>query len=203
MPTRTQRSTHPAGGGRYELRIIGGEWRGRRVRFPPTRSVIRPTPDRVRETVFNWLQGRIAGTRCLDLFAGSGALGLEALSRGADEVVFVESDTDAARGIAESLKTLKCTRGRVLAMDAFAHLRGPAQPYDLVFLDPPYASGVLERACRELAAPGWVTPAARVYLELPADAGEPVLPTGWQLLRSKRAGEVGYHLAGLAATDPA
>jgi len=173
------------------------------VRFPATRSVIRPTPDRVRETLFNWLQGRIAGTRCLDLFAGSGALGLEALSRGASEVVFVESDAQAARCIAETLKTLKSERGRVLTLDAFEHLRGPVQPYDVVFLDPPFASGALERACQQLAVRGWLAPAGRIYLELPADAGEPPLPAGWQLLRSKRAGEVGYHLAGLAATDPA
>lgn len=189
-------------GGRYEIRIIGGEWRGRRVRFPQTRSLIRPTPDRVRETLFNWLQDRIAGRRCLDLYAGSGALGLEALSRGAGEVVFVESDAEAARAIAATLAALKCDRGRVLEMDANEHLRGPVAPYDMVFLDPPFASGALEADCRLLDARGWLSPDARVYLEHANGTGPPHLPAGWTLLRSKRAGEVGYHLARKAATEP-
>jgi 16S rRNA (guanine966-N2)-methyltransferase len=187
----------------HELRIIGGEWRGRRVRFPETRGGIRPTPDRVRETLFNWLQGRVAGRRCLDLFAGSGALGLEALSRGAAAVTFVEADRTAANGVAQALETLGSMHGRVLAVDALEYLRGAPEPYDIVFVDPPYAGDLLERACRALARPGWLAADARIYLEQPAARGAPRLPDGWGLLRSKRAGEVGYHLAVNAATDPA
>jgi 16S rRNA (guanine966-N2)-methyltransferase len=199
--TRRTRAPKPtADGQRYELRIIGGEWRGRRLRFPVTRAGIRPTPDRVRETLFNWLQGRVAGRRCLDLFAGSGALGVESLSRGAREVVFVESDRDAARAIEITLAALGCDRGRVVATDAVAYLRGPAEPFDVVFLDPPFDGELLEPACRLLVDRGWLAADARVYLEQPADAGPPAMPAGWQLLRSKRAGEVGYHLAGPEAT---
>jgi 16S rRNA (guanine966-N2)-methyltransferase len=192
-PSASRRS---AAAGPNELRIIGGEWRGRRIRFPETPGGIRPTPDRVRETLFNWLQNRVAGARALDLFAGSGALGLEALSRGAREVVFVDSDRAATRAIGEALVVLECERGRVLAMDARQYLRGPPEPFDLVFLDPPYASGDLEALCRVLVEGGWLRPDARVYLEQPASHGEPGLPPGLRMLRSKRAGEVGYHLAG-------
>ena len=181
--------------GRGEVRIIGGEWRGRKVRFPPSGSV-RPSPDRVRETLFNWLQFEVAGKRCLDLFAGSGVLGLEALSRGAREVVFVELDRESARAIDETLRAFKCDRGRVEPLDAFAYLSGSAsQPFDIVFLDPPYAERWLPRACEALERGGWLRPDAWIYLEDMATHGEPALPAGWTLMRSKRAGDVGYHLA--------
>lgn len=179
---------------RNQVRIIGGSWRGRKLRFPDVPG-LRPTPDRVRETVFNWLQGEVAGRRCLDLFAGSGALGLEALSRGASEVVFVESDPRAARAVAEMLQVLECDRGRVARTAALAYLSGPAQPFDVVFLDPPFADRALRRACEALEAGGWLKPGALVYLEDRAEEGEPALPAGWELLKSKRAGDVGYHLA--------
>jgi 16S rRNA (guanine966-N2)-methyltransferase len=181
--------------GRGEVRIIGGEWRGRKLHFPQAGS-LRPTPDRVRETLFNWLQFELAGARCLDLFAGSGALGLEALSRGAAAVQFVEPDPAAARAIGDALRTFGSDRGRVAQQDAFAFLRGhPAEPYDIVFLDPPYAEQWLGRACTELEGGGWLKPGAFVYLEDAASRGAPVLPEGWNLLRSKKAGDVGYHLA--------
>ena len=199
MPRRSSGTSYAprrsAAEGPNELRIIGGDWRGRRIRFPSLAQEIRPTPDRVRETLFNWLQNRVVGARALDLYAGSGALGLEALSRGAGEVVFVDSSRAATRAIGDALTVLKCGRGRVLTMDAVQYLRGPPEPFDLVFLDPPYASGNLEMLCRVLAA-GWLRPDARLYLEQPASQGEPALPPGLGMLRSKRAGEVGYHLAG-------
>lgn len=179
---------------RNQVRIIGGTWRGRKLHFPDAPG-LRPTPDRVRETVFNWLQGETAGRRCLDLFAGSGALGLEALSRGASEVVFVESDARAARAVAETLQVLDCARGKVVRTDASTFLAGPPEPFDLVFLDPPYAERALPRACEALEAGGWLKPGALVYLEDRAGEGEPALPAGWELLKSKRAGDVGYHLA--------
>jgi 16S rRNA (guanine966-N2)-methyltransferase len=192
----TRRATGPAGR-RFEVRIIGGEWRGRKLHFPLTAG-LRPTPDRVRETVFNWLQFELAGTRCLDLFAGSGALGFEALSRGAAEVVFVERDPLAARAISEMLVQLRCDRGRVEQVDAFAWLERsaePARPFDTVFLDPPYDKEWLPALAVSLERGGWLAPDARIYLEDAAEHGEPVLPGGWSLARSRRAGDVGYHLA--------
>jgi 16S rRNA (guanine966-N2)-methyltransferase len=180
---------------RGDVRIIGGEWRGRKLHFPQT-GAVRPTPDRVRETVFNWLQFELAGRRCLDLFAGSGALGVEALSRGAAHAVFVESDPASARAIQATLRTLGCERGRVECQDAFACLRRPApEPFDVVFLDPPYGEDCLPRVCDALEQGGWLAPAAWIYLEDPAERGAPRLPAGWALMRSKRAGDVGYHLA--------
>lgn len=184
-------------GGRHEVRIIGGEWRGRKLHFPQAAG-LRPTPDRVRETLFNWLQFELAGTRCLDLFAGSGALGFEALSRGAGEVVFVERDAASARAISDMLVQLRCNRGRVERVDALAWLeRGPlsSKPFDVVFLDPPYGDALLPVLAARLEDGGWLAPGAWVYLEDAAARGEPTLPPGWTLLRSKSAGDVGYHLA--------
>jgi 16S rRNA (guanine966-N2)-methyltransferase len=178
----------------FLLRIIGGEWRGRKIRFPPVQA-IRPTPDRVRETVFNWLQGVTPGGRCLDLYAGSGALGLEALSRGAAEVVFVDVEPVVVRHIGDSLRELGCDRGRAVRADAAGFLAGPPTPFDVIFLDPPFAEPVLPEICRRIEAGGWLKDGGLVYLEAPAAGGEPALPPGWTLLKSKRAGEVGYHLA--------
>lgn len=179
---------------RNQVRIIGGSWRGRKLHFPNVPG-LRPTPDRVRETLFNWLQFEIPGRRCLDLYAGSGALGLEALSRGASEVVFVETDPDAARAVATTLQLLQCNRGRVARLDAEAFLAQPAEPFDIIFLDPPFALRVLPKLCEAIERGGWLTPGGWVYLEGAAAEGPPSLPDGWTMLRSKKAGEVGYHLA--------
>ncbi len=179
--------------GPQQLRIIGGDWRRRRIRFPD-RPGIRPTPDRVRETLFNWLAPTIAGVRCLDLFAGSGALGLEALSRGAATAVFVEQDAAAAAALRETVAALAGGRGEVIRAESLAWLAGPARPFDLVFLDPPFGAGLLVPALERLERGGWLAAGARVYLEGPAGE-EPVLPGGWLLHRSGRAGAVGYHLA--------
>lgn len=191
---RTPATSSPRTGAAHTLRVIGGEWRGRRIRFPPVEA-IRPTPDRVRETLFNWLQQDVRGARCLDLYAGSGALGLEALSRGAASVVFVDAEPAVVRHLVATLLALGCDRGRVVGADAARFLEGPATPFDIVFVDPPYAARALEGACRALDARGWVRPGGLAYLEDRAAEGEPALPPGWTLLRSKRAGEVGYHLA--------
>ena len=191
----TKAATRVPGGGRGEIRIIGGAWRGRKLHFPNVAD-LRPTPDRVRETLFNWLQFEIAGKRCLDLFAGSGALGLEALSRGAAEVVFVEREPDAAMAIRQALTTLGSERGHVDARDAFGFLeQATARPFDVVFLDPPYDEQWLPALCTALESGRWLAPAARIYLEDAAGRGTPDLPAGWELLRSSRAGDVGYHLA--------
>jgi 16S rRNA (guanine966-N2)-methyltransferase len=198
MKSRTPKTagsnTAKAAGQGRTLRVIGGAWRGRKVRFPPV-DAIRPTPDRVRETVFNWLQQDIAGARCLDLYAGSGALGLEALSRGAAQVVFVDVEPVVTRHLSQTLEELGCERGRVVCSDAARFLAGAPEPFDIVFLDPPYADRALAGACRLMDERGWLRRGGLAYLEDPASSGTPGLPTGWTLLRSKRAGEVGYHLA--------
>lgn len=176
------------------LRIIGGEWRGRRIRFPGEGG-IRPTPDRVRETLFNWLMARVPGSRCLDLFAGSGALGLEALSRGAAHATFVERDRRNVASLRETAALLAPGRSSVIEADALAWLAGPPQAFDIVFLDPPFAAGQLEAATGLLESRGWLAADAWVYLEMPAKAGAPALPPGWSSHRTGRAGAVGYHLA--------
>jgi 16S rRNA (guanine966-N2)-methyltransferase len=178
-----------------EVRIIGGAWRGRKLRFPRGVEDLRPTPDRVRETLFNWLADEVAGSRCLDLYAGSGALGLEALSRGAREVVFVDHDARVAKYLAEALERLGSRQGIVRRLDARSFLRAHGEPFDLVFLDPPYDAQALAASVATLDERGWVRPGGMVYLERAASEGAPPLPAGWRLHRSKRAGEVGYHLA--------
>ncbi len=181
--------------GRNSVRIIGGSWRGRRIPVPDLPG-LRPTPDRVRETLFNWLQQDVADARCLDLFAGSGALGLEALSRGAREVVFVEPAVGAARSLREQLTRLGVTaKAQLVEMGAKRYLTTPAAPFDLVFVDPPFGQQALPLYLPLLAAAGRVRPGGLVYLECERTAGTPALPAHWELLRSKSAGEVGYHLA--------
>jgi 16S rRNA (guanine966-N2)-methyltransferase len=174
------------------LRIIGGSWRGRKLRFPAS-AALRPTPDRVRETLFNWLGPATPDAQCLDLFAGSGALGLEALSRGAAHVTFVEQDAAAARELRTRLAEWQARDARVERADAVRYLAGAARPFDIVFLDPPFASQLLSRAAALLEA-GWLRRGALIYVEHAARAGLPPLPQSWQPLRAKRAGEVGYHL---------
>lgn len=184
------------------LRIIGGRWRGSRIAIPPLDS-IRPSPDRVRETLFNWLQQQVVGARCLDLFAGSGALGIEALSRGAAHVTFVDREPQVARHLAQTLERLPgASDAKIVAADALAFLRRERQQFDIAFLDPPYASDVLDQACNALAD-GWLAPEAYVYLECPAARPLPPLPAGWRAHRSKHAGQVGYHLlhASAAASE--
>ncbi len=182
------------------LRIIGGAWRGRKLRFPDV-AQLRPTPDRVRETLFNWLGAKLPGARCLDLFAGSGALGLEALSRGAAAVCFVEHDAHAVRELKARLAEWGAQGASVQRAEALTFLASGGEPCDVVFLDPPFASALLGAALPLLTAHGWLRPAARVYVEGPARAGLPPLPAGLELLRSGQAGAVGYHLLGYAAAS--
>jgi 16S rRNA (guanine966-N2)-methyltransferase len=175
------------------LRIIAGAWRGRRFRFPAEAN-IRPTPDRVRETLFNWLRDRVTGARCLDLCAGSGALGLEALSRGAARVHFVESDATAVRELRARLEEWGASGGSVERMDALRYLRSKPEAFDIVFLDPPFTAGLLRSAAQLLEDREWLAPAALIYVESSARIELPELPQTWQLARAKRAGEVRYHL---------
>ena len=174
--------------GANRVRIIGGEWRSRVIHFPPTAS-LRPTPDRVRETLFNWLGQRLDGLACLDLFAGSGALGFEALSRGARRVVMIERDRAAARALRENARKLDAQGAQVIESDALAYLRSATETFDVVFVDPPFASDLAQRALELL--PERVSPEGRVYVE----SGEAIQPgAAWRALREERAGAVRYAL---------
>jgi 16S rRNA (guanine966-N2)-methyltransferase len=175
-----------------QLRIIAGRWRGRRLRFAPVPG-LRPTPDRVRETLFNWLGPVIAGARCLDLFAGSGALGLEAASRGAGEVVLVDSHATVIETLRQQLQQLDAGQVRVVQTEAAVYLRGGGQPFDIVFLDPPFGEGLLVGIIQQLEAGGWLSADAWIYLE--AERGQVCeLPPNWTVHRSKTAGQVAYSL---------
>jgi 16S rRNA (guanine966-N2)-methyltransferase len=186
---------HPASvGGRQRVRIIGGAWRSRRLEFPALPD-LRPTPDRVRETLFNWLQGVIPGSRCLDLFAGSGALGFEAASRGADCVVMV----DISRAVIDQLQrqalALHAEGIEIVQADALAYLKRRPPPFDIVFVDPPFATPLVSAACLALDGYDALKPGARIYLEMEVHS-DPELPPAWDTLRSGRAGDVAYRLMG-------
>lgn len=188
--------------GRNEVRIIGGLWRGRKIRFPAA-AAIRPSPDRVRETLFNWLAPTIRGARCLDLFAGSGVLGFESLSRGAARVVLVDRDPDVFRHLEALAGELAPQAASVIRGDAAAWLARLPQPFDIVFLDPPFGSGLLPGLLQRLDRGGWLACGAMVYAECAASEGPPALPAGWRMHRSGRAGDVGYYLvAGPVADAP-
>jgi 16S rRNA (guanine966-N2)-methyltransferase len=199
MKTIATKATHT---GANRLRIIGGQWRGTKLTFPAV-GAIRPTPDRVRETVFNWLQMDIANSNCLDLFAGSGALGLEAMSRGASSVTFVDREAAIGKYLRETLVRLRCPQIDIRIMDAMQLLQQPGTAYDIVFLDPPFAASaqhqLLSNIFAQLESNGWLSSDALIYIECPSTMGSPDTvpgwPPTWTLHRSKQTGQVGYHLA--------
>lgn len=181
----------PKNGPLGSVRIIAGSLRGSKLPVPD-RPGLRPTSDRVRETLFNWVQHELPGARVLDLFAGTGALGFEAASRGAAEVWMVERDPDLARSLREQATRLKAAQVRVLAEDGLAWLgRSPAQAFDLVFLDPPFAAGLWEPAAAALAP--WLAPEALIYVECPRNV-VPSLPQGWTLHREGHTRDVHFAL---------
>ena len=199
-PKRGGHTTSRAATESRELRIIGGRWRGRHWRFPEG-APIRPTPDRVRETLFNWLMHSIVGADCIDAFAGSGALGLEALSRGAARVRFVDANRLATQGIRQCLRDWQAVGASVLEQDALGWLETSAvEAADIVFLDPPFAADLLPRALAALHRRSWLRPGGQVYLESEAESSPPALPPGWMTHRSGRAGAVSYHLLHCGAT---
>ncbi len=179
--------------GGQRIRIIGGQWRGRQVQFADLPD-LRPTPDRVRETAFNWLLGLLPGACCLDLFAGSGALGFEAASRGADAVVMVDQHPRVIAQIKQQIGVLGAEKIEVVQSNAFSYLQASTCQFDVVFLDPPYSQQLLGKACALLDEHKLLKPGAYIYMETDADDGLPELPAGWQIKHSKRAGHVGYHL---------
>ncbi len=172
-----------------EVRIIGGEWRRRRIAFADLPG-LRPTPDRVRETLFNWLQPLLPGCRVLDLFAGSGCLGFEALSRGAAMATLVDSVSQAVRDLQLTQQSLGADRAEILQVDALQLLRaGPAQPYDLVFVDPPYQLQLYEPVLQLLIEQPWLAPGACIYVERELQQAL-TWPKGWTVHRELAAGNL-------------
>ena len=186
-----RKTSPPRKGSSNLLRIIGGEWRSRRLTFADVPG-LRPTPDRVRETLFNWLQMQVPGARCLDLFAGSGALGLEALSRGAREVVMVEKHPAAAKALRDNIALLGAQNAVLVNNDAFHYLRSlsEAEAFDLVFLDPPYRKNLLEPVLEGIFAKSLLTPGGMIYLEQEAGAETDFARFGLQIHRQTGAGQV-------------
>ncbi|MGZ8184937.1 MAG: 16S rRNA (guanine(966)-N(2))-methyltransferase RsmD [Methylobacter sp.] len=178
---------------RNRLRIIGGQWRSRQVSFVDIPG-LRPTPARVRETVFNWLQNDIIGSRCLDLYAGSGALGFEAASRGAKSVTLVENNAQACRALKNNAIVLAANQIKIVQMDVFRYLAGDAEPFDIVFMDPPFAMNSAVQTCQWLEDKGWLSKKGLCYVEVESKLELKGLPENWHQLKSKTTGEVGYHL---------
>ena len=177
-----------------KIRIIGGKWRGRKLPVPET-VMLRPTPDRVKETLFNWLQPVISGASCLDLYAGTGALGLEAISRGASSVVLVENDPALAGQLAENIKTLDATDARLERSEALSWLRRNSTQFDLVFLDPPFNQGLVEKSCELLLELNGLKPQALIYVEAEQELR---LPTSLIIKKQDSAGQVKFLLAGIS-----
>lgn len=190
-----------------QLRIIAGQWRGRKLSFADGDG-LRPTMDRVRETLFNWLQGEIVGARCLDMFSGSGALGLEALSRYAGEVVMIDKNPQAIRMIANNLQLLGVDNAQLLHMDAAAYLKSllqtslseaaegstPTKKFDIVFLDPPFNKQLVGLYCQLLDEANCLSEHASIYIEIEKKTPLPELPDNWQVVKEKKAGQLAYYL---------
>jgi len=175
------------------VRIIGGQWRSRQIRFPDFPG-LRPTGDRLRETLFNWLAPDLEGSTCLDAFAGSGALGLEALSRGARRCLLLENHPSTLASLRANIRLLRAGAASVLPADSPAWLATKKGPYsdwqfDIVFLDPPFASAVLEQTCEVLETNDWLAVNAQIYVETAAGR-QAAVPASWSLLRQKLTGDV-------------
>ncbi|MFW5450072.1 MAG: 16S rRNA (guanine(966)-N(2))-methyltransferase RsmD [Methylophagaceae bacterium] len=175
------------------VRLIAGKWRGRRLNFPDCDG-LRPTPDRVRETLFNWLQSDIGDAQCLDLFAGSGALGFEAASRGADSVTMIESNPEARLQLKLNSGILSADNCRVKNMTAQQFLAANSTQYDIVFIDPPYQAELWQAIIDQLVETSTLKDGAKIYLECSSKKDLPHYPHYWQLIKDKKAGEVRYCL---------
>ena len=175
------------------LRIIAGRWRGRKLPIIDIDG-LRPTPDRVRETLFNWLQMELGGARCLDLFSGSGALGFEAASRGAEKVTMVENNTQVAEQLRANCQTLATTDCLVVNKTAQQFLTAHSEQYDVVFIDPPYQANLWQEIAQLLVDENSLAENATIYLECPRKGDLPVVPECWQLIKDKQAGGVRYCL---------
>lgn len=183
-----------------QLRIIGGRWRGRRISFPDVQG-LRPTGDRIRETLFNWLQNDIQDAHCLDLFSGSGALGFEALSRGAASVNLVDQNSEIIKYLHSTAEKLSVTNITLI------HDNAPSksltqklanQQFSIVFIDPPFHHGLVEKCCAWLDESNLLFKDALIYIEAERELSPLPIPAHWEILKSKFAGKVGYHLVTLS-----
>lgn len=197
MANRSPSPGRQGGSGKNIVRIIAGKWRSRQIEFRDAVG-LRPTPDRVRETLFNWIAPVLGDARCLDGFSGSGALGFEALSRGAASCVMVEFDAINARQLRQEAAKLGATEAYIVEGDLLKVLgSGMTEshvPFNMVFLDPPFAKDFVAPACRLLVERCLLADDARVYVESDRDVPDLGLDDGWEVLRSKKAGMVYYHL---------
>lgn len=181
-------------GGQGHLRIIGGQWRSRKLGFPEAPG-LRPTPDRVRETLFNWLAAHIEGAKVLDAFTGSGALYLEALSRGASMALALDANATAIASLRHNLDLLGCATGQLLQSDALKYLETQTpSAFDMVFLDPPFHQNLLPATCTLLEEKGWLAERAWIYTESETPPSALQMPATWRLHREKKAGQVYYSL---------
>ncbi len=169
-----------------KIRIIAGKWRGRKLEVIDSPG-LRPTPDRVRETLFNWIQQEIVGARCLDLFAGTGVLAFEALSRDASEVVLVESDPKIVESLKQHAETLGSENHTIQLADALSWLKQGIKGFDIIFLDPPFNQGYIEKCCALIIEESLLNVNGLVYIESEKNLA---LPDGWQLKKQKNAGQV-------------
>ncbi len=175
------------------MRIIGGIHGSRKLPVVDLPD-LRPTGDRIRETLFNWLQPLLPGSRCLDVFAGSGALGIEAASRGAGNVIMLERAAAAAHQISDNIAQLRLAGVRVIQTDALQWLDRPGEAFDIIFLDPPFGGKMLPICCHLLENNHWLKPGARIYIETNAEKPFTTIPVNWKCLNKKRTGQVCYYL---------
>ncbi|MDS7872048.1 16S rRNA (guanine(966)-N(2))-methyltransferase [Klebsiella pasteurii] len=183
----------PNHAGSGQIRIIGGQWRGRKLPVPESPG-LRPTTDRVRETLFNWLAPSIVDANCLDCFAGSGALGLEALSRYAANATLLEMERGVAQQLQKNLATLKASNAKVVNTNTLAFLAQAGAPHNIAFVDPPFRKGLLEETLKLLENNGWLSDEALIYIESEVENGLPPVPENWHVYREKVAGQVAYRL---------
>ncbi len=183
----------PQNAGSGQIRIIGGQWRGRKLPVPNSPG-LRPTTDRVRETLFNWLAPSMVEARCLDCFAGSGALGLEALSRYAGSATLLEMDRAVSQQLQKNLAVLNAPQGKVVNTNTLTWLAEPGEPFDIVFVDPPFRKGLLEETLTLLETNGWLAEDTLIYVESEVEHGPLPVPANWSLHREKIAGQVAYRL---------
>ena len=183
-----------------QLRIIGGKWRGQKLSFANAEG-LRPTGDRIRETLFNWLTPVISGAHCLDLFAGSGALGIEALSRGAMSATLIEKNRTAITLLQQSCAQLHADNADIVQMDALDWLKNtkpssqkPTKLFDVVFLDPPFTTELLQPCCDLLQQHGLLANNAHIYIEMDSQQSAPITSPSWNPLREKTSGQVTYRL---------
>jgi len=199
---RPERQPNKVGAGKQQLRIIGGEWRGRKLNFPDVEG-LRPTPDRVRETLFNWLATYVPGGRCLDLFSGSGALGFEALSRGANHVTLVDNSPEVIYQLRQNIQLLKTQNAELISSSAIDWLESRSSDleiqYDVVFMDPPFRKDLTPLCCLLLEQKKMLAAHAMIYVETESEVTELTVPDNWTLHREKKAGQVTYRLYERAA----